>query len=335
MIKNVDIVTDLSWGDTGKGKVISWLSKNSDIDYNYVCRWAGGNNAGHTVYIGGKRYKTHLIPSGVFHGIKSIIGPGCVVHPDSLYKELSYIKDNGFDPSLVKVSPRAHIVKEEHIQEDKSKLASKLGTTSKGIAPCYASKMARTGLLARDSLSSKLLWNEELSGNILCEGAQGFYLDVDYGNYPYVTSSNTLPYAACSLGFPPQKIRKIWGLCKMYDTRSGKDTLFPENLLDDKELSELCLLGEEVGVTTGRRRKCNWLNLNYLINAINITGTTDLIVNKCDILKKSGHFKIIYNEEILSFFSFEHMRSFIEDTVVRLSGDLLKEITFSYSPERI
>ena len=132
-IQYVDIVADLSWGDTGKGKITSHLAK--DKSYDYVCRWAGGNNAGHTVFLKGKKYKTHLVPSGVFHGIKSIIGPQCVVHPESLQEELDYLKEHGFDTSLVKVSPRAHIVTDKHIKDDKKKLAKKLGTTSKGIAP--------------------------------------------------------------------------------------------------------------------------------------------------------------------------------------------------------
>ena len=136
----------------------------------------------------------------------------------------------------------------------KKKLFNKLGTTAKGIAPCYASKMARTGILAKDVLEEKYILNEEeLSGNILCEGAQGFYLDIDWGNYPYVTSSITLPYGACSLGFSPHKIKDMWGIAKAYDTRSGNDPLFPDSLFDDEELNELGKLGQEFGVTTGRR----------------------------------------------------------------------------------
>ena len=147
-INYVDVVADLSWGDTGKGKIVSALVKKND--YDFVCRWAGGNNAGHTVFIKGRKYKTHLVPSGIFHGVRSIIGPACVVHPDSLKAELKYLEDNGFDTSLVKVSPRAHIVLDKHITEDKEKLAKKLGTTSKGIAPCYSDKMARTSWQAKD-----------------------------------------------------------------------------------------------------------------------------------------------------------------------------------------
>ena len=162
-VNYVDVVADLSWGDTGKGKIVSALVKKNN--YDFVCRWAGGNNAGHTVFLKGKKYKTHLVPSGVFHGVRSIIGPACVVHPDSLIDELKYLENHGFDTSLVKVSPRAHIVSEKHISSDKRKLAKKLGTTSKGIAPCYAEKMARSGLLAKDVFDEDLLWDERLCGN--------------------------------------------------------------------------------------------------------------------------------------------------------------------------
>ena len=138
-IEYADVVADLSWGDTGKGKITSALVRKNK--YDFVCRWAGGNNAGHTVFIKGKRYKTHLIPSGVFHGVRSIIGPACVVNVDALSNELDYLRENGFDTSLVKVSPRAHVVLDKHINKDKKSLAKKLGTTSRGIDPFYAEKM--------------------------------------------------------------------------------------------------------------------------------------------------------------------------------------------------
>ena len=130
-------------GDEAKGKIVSYLSKNGG--YEFVCRWAGGNNAGHTIYINGTKFKTHLIPSGIFYGIKSIIGPDCVVNIDAFFEELIYLEENGFNTDLIKISPKAHIVKEEHIKEDKSKYSGKLGTTFRGIAPCYGDKYARMG----------------------------------------------------------------------------------------------------------------------------------------------------------------------------------------------
>jgi adenylosuccinate synthase len=337
-VKSVDIVADLAFGDSGKGKVSSALSKRKSADgsshYNMVARWAGGNNAGHTVFLDGEKYQTHLVPSGVFHGIPSLIGPGCVLHPKSFYEEIDYLSQNGFDTSLIKVHPNCHIVTDEHISFDKENLAAKLGTTSKGIAPAYSAKYARTGILADGALDSSLIWTGRLSGNILCEGAQGFYLDINHGLYPYVTSSETLPYAACSLGFAPQKINEIWGCSKVYDTRSGEDPRFPSSLLDDIELSELGELGKEYGVTTGRRRKVNWMNLDNLIYAAEVTGTTHLVMNKCDIMEEFGTFKLFHNDSIVEFSNLAQMRGFIEDKIEdRVTN--IKEVLFSYSPEII
>lgn len=302
--------------------------------YNFVVRWAGGNNAGHTVWVDDKKYSTHLVPSGVFYGIASVVGPGCVLHPKSFMKELSYLEDNGFDTSLVKVSPRCHIVTDKHIAYDKRHLAAKLGTTSKGIAPCYADKSARTGILAKDVLSPDIIWDEKLSGNVLCEGAQGVWLDIDYGLYPYVTSSTTLPYAACSVGFPPQKIENIWGAAKIYDTRSGEDPRFPSSLLEDPELSKIASLGEEFGVTTGRPRKVNWLNLDMLIASINLTGTTNLVISKCDILKKLKKFKMFSENSLRTFKTFDAMSKAIT-LIITNECPLVKSIKYSHSPKEV
>lgn len=299
-----------------------------------VARWAGGNNAGHTVYVSGEKYKTHLVPSGVFHGIKSLVGPGCVLHPESFQKELDYLLDSGFDTSLVKVHPNCHIVTDEHILLDKRDLASKLGTTSKGIAPVYASKAARTGILARDVLDEKLLWDSELSGNILCEGAQGIWLDIDHGTYPYVTSSITLPYAACGLGFAPQKIRKVYGAAKAYDTRSGEDPLFPASLLNDPELKALADVGQEYGVTTGRRRKTRWLDLDRLVKAIDITGTTNVVISKIDVIEEVGVFKLYFQEELMEMNSSDNWKEFVYNIITE-ECSLIEEVVFSSSPETI
>lgn len=331
MIEFVDIVCDLSWGDTGKGKVSAHLARTGG--YNYVARWAGGSNAGHTVYLNGNKYKTHVIPSGVFCGIKSVIGPGCVINLNSFEEEIKYLEDNGFDTSLVKVSPRAHVVTDEHIVLD-SKKNEHLGTTKRGIAPCYSDKMARVGILAEEVFNSRRLFDtEKMKGRILCEGAQGFYLDIDWGNYPYVTSSTTLPYGACSLGFSPKKIRNIWGLAKAYDTRAGRDPFF-EGMIDhdDENLSLLQELGEEFGVTTGRKRLVNWLNLDLLVKAAIISGTTNLIINKLDIFKKSKKYKLYWDKKLLSFEDVEKYKQFIKKTLYK-NG--IKNIIFSESKYKI
>ena len=334
-INYVDIVCGLAWGDEAKGKIVSHLAKSKK--YNLVCRWAGGNNAGHTIYINGEKYKTHLIPSGVFYGITSVIGPDCVINKEQFYKEIEYLKDNGFDTNLVKISPKAHIVSSEHIQEDIDKYLNSQGTTAKGIAPCYRDKYARIGSRVGhgDNYNDfkSYIWNEKLYGNILCEGAQGFWLDINYGNYPYITSSTTLPYGACSLGFSPKLINNIYGACKIYDTRSGLDPEFPEELLDDKELLSVCDVGMEYGTTTGRRRKVNWLDLNKLKEAINISGTTHLIMSKLDILEYINLFKL-KNNKIISFHNIELMKQYINHYLKKNCNELV-EIIYSDNVETI
>ena len=332
-INYVDICCGLSWGDEAKGKIVSYLAKIGN--YNFVCRWAGGNNAGHTIYKNKVKYKTHLIPSGIFYNIPSIIGPDCVVHKESFFQEVDYLKKKGFNTNLIFISPNAHVVTEEHIIEDKEKLHKTQGTTAKGIAPCYSDKYKRIGKQAKDiEILQSFMWNEKLYGNVLCEGAQGFWLDINYGNYPYVTSSNTLPYSACSLGFPTQVIRNIYGATKIYDTRSGIDPLFPESLLENEELILIAKEGKEYGTTTGRLRKVNWLTLDKLIKALNITGTTHVIISKIDIFEKLEIYKINYQNNILNFKSMEELKQFINEKL-KLECELLSKIIYSDNVEYI
>ena len=320
----------------GKGKITHILASKKTHTrknyYNFVCRFQGGSNAGHTIYHNGKKFATHIVPSGVFYGITSVIGPNCVVNLDAFYKELEQLKLGGIDISLVKVHPNANIVTNEHIAEDKATLGH-LGTTSQGIAPAYRDKAARKGLLAKHSpIDKSYILTEKLHGNILCEGAQGYHLDINYGNYPFVTSSECLPYGACSLGFAPQKIKSIYACAKIYDTRSGEDPLFPSTLLEDQTLKFIGDLGQEYGVTTGRRRKVNWLNLDKLIEAVEVGGATDLIVNKCDILQKVGVYRLFHNSTLLEFESLEQMKEYIQISLFK-SSTLLKRVLFSGNPE--
>jgi len=311
MIKAVDVIFGLAWGDEGKGKISNAISKNYDI----VCRWNGGPNAGHTVYINDKKYKTHIIPCGVFQNKLSVIGPNCVINIDKFFDEIEYLKKEGFDTSLIKVSPKTHIITERHIRYDLKFLKPKLGTTGQGIAPAYADKMLRIGKMASSYLDKKYIWDGELSGEILCEGAQSFWLDINYGNYPYVTSSETLPYSACSLGFSPKKIRDIIGVAKIYDTKSGVDPLFSESLWNNEHLNKIIELGKEFGSTTGRKRIVNWLRLNHLKQAIKISGTNKLIINKCDILQDINKYKIITDDEKgpshINFINFDSMKGYL------------------------
>ena len=332
-INSVDICCGLAWGDEAKGKIVSQLAKSKK--YNFICRWSGGNNAGHTVYVDNVKYKTHLIPCGIFYNVPSIIGPDCIVHVESFLNEISYLKENNFNVSLVKISPRAHIIKDEHVQEDINTLKAAQGSTSRGIAPCYSDKYRRVGIMAREIDKLKdFIWDEKLYGNILCEGAQGFWLDINNGNYPYTTSSVTLPYAACSLGFSPKLINNIYGAIKIYDTRVGIDPEFPESLFENEELNLIGNIGLEYGVSTGRRRKVNWLNVKKLIEAIKISGVTDLIISKVDVLEKANIFKLYdVNNDILSFKSIYEMRSYIEN--VLSENCKLNSIVFSNNPYTI
>jgi len=333
-IKNVDICCGLAWGDEGKGKLVAHLAKVGN--YDFVCRWAGGNNAGHTIVKDGKRYKTNLIPSGIFYGVQSIIGPDCVVNIEDFYRELEYLKGEGFDTSLVKVSPRAHIISDEHIAEDRARYQEKLGTTARGIAPCYRDKYARIGKRVRDCADKFAghIWDEKLWGNILCEGAQGYWLDINTGNYPYITSSSTLPFSACSLGIAPQYIRNIYGAAKIYDTRVGVDTDFPAELDEDPELVEIGKVGNEFGVTTGRKRRVNWLNMDKLIRAVNTSGTTHVIISKVDIFEKIGKFRYLQENKLVSFLSIDDMTTEIYKEIKR-ECPLVKEVHFSNNRETI
>lgn len=333
MVNNVDICVGLAWGDEAKGKITAHLSKEND--YDFVCRWAGGNNAGHTIHMNNKKYVTNLIPSGIFHNVKSIIGPDCVVNIEHFFEEINYLKENGFNTDLIKISPKAHIITNEHIEEDIKKY-KKLGTTARGIAPCYRDKYGRTGDRVIDHIDKlkDFIWDENLYGNVLCEGAQGFWLDINYGNYPYITSSNTLPYSACSLGFPPCLINNIYGAVKIYDTRVGYDPDFPETLLDDPDLQKLGEIGEEYGSTTGRKRIVNWLNLDKLIKAINISGTTHLVISKIDIIEQLDVYKYYYENKLITVNSFDQLHEEI-CLIILTSCVFCKHIYFSNNPYSI
>lgn len=331
-LKQVDVCCGLAWGDEAKGKIVSELASSGK--YDMICRWGGGNNAGHTIYIKGIKYKTNLVPSGVFYNIPSIIGPDCVINQAGFTEEINYLKSHGFNTDCIKVSPKTHVITDKHIEEDKLHYGGQ-GTTSKGIAPCYRDKYARIGTLAKDvEFFKPFLWDERLYGTILCEGAQGMWLDINHGNYPYTTSSTPLPYGACSLGFPPQLIKNVFGAAKIYDTRVGTDPLFPDELRNDPELALIAKIGNEFGTTTGRGRTTNWLNLDKLISSINLTGTTVTIVSKIDVLQQANLYKLIYLNEIREFNTVESMTDFVSKTL-QSNCSLLMRVVFSDNPESV
>lgn len=330
MIESVDIVYGLAWGDEGKGKIVSAKAKH----YDMVCRWNGGPNAGHTVYINGKKYKTHIIPSGIFAGKKCVIGPGCVINIEKMLEELRMLTMAEFDVNLIKIHPNAHIITEDHIAYDKKHLGH-LGTTAQGIAPCYSDKMLRQGTRAVEVLEPNWIWDGVLDGRILCEGAQSVWLDIDHGDYPYVTSSTTMPYGACSLGFSPRKIRQLIGIAKIYDTKSGVDPLFPETLWNDPVLNQIIELGGEYGSTTGRKRLVNWLNLDKLLKAIKLSGCSEVIINKCDVLQKVGVYKLIHGNELIEFTDMSKIKTYISNALLYGSDIDVHDIQFSGDPEKI
>lgn len=301
MIKFADVILDMQQGDCGKGKISNQLAKSGI--YTHVVRFNGSNNAGHTIYYENKKLVTHSIPAGVIHGIKSIIGPGCVINVENFFKELQELEEAGISTyGLISIATNAHVITDSHIEEDSRE--TKIGTTKKGNGPAYRDKYDRKGIRASSISALKPYLVdifEEFYGNVECsilfEGAQGFYLDIDWGDYPYVTSSHCTVGSAIMNGVPPQKIRRIYGAAKIYETYVGSKKFEP----DDAVFKKIRELGNEFGATTGRPRQCNWLNLNNLQKAIQINGVTDLVFSKMDVLENVGEWSIYHNEKKLDF----------------------------------
>jgi len=328
------VIVGAQWGDEGKGKIVDVLTQKAD----FVARYQGGNNAGHTVVIDNEKYVLHLIPSGILHkGTRCAIGNGVVVDPPALLEEMETLRARGIDiDNNLCISQNAHIIMPYHTaierEQEKSK---KIGTTGRGIGPCYTDKIARHGVRAIDLLRpdlfreklkanlsvfnyllenlyktaplsedkifdeymayarklgkfiadvSQIINREIASGrNVLLEGAQGTLLDIDHGTYPYVTSSNTISGGACTgTGIGPTKINRILGIVKAYTTRVGEGP-FPTEL--DNELGEsIRQRGGEFGATTGRPRRCGWLDIVGLRYSVAINGLTGIGLTKMDIL---------------------------------------------------
>ena len=346
------VAVGAQWGDEGKGKIVDWLGPRADL----VARFQGGNNAGHTLVVGGETTILHVVPSGILHdGSVNLIGPGVVVDPGILLIELGKLKDRGIlrDPSRIRVSGRAHVILPWHTALDKARESArgedKIGTTGRGIGPAYEDKVARRGIRVADlrelsTLRAKLdsigaqknfeltelhrapaididalyaqcvEWGRALEPyidhtgrlidkalragkNILFEGAQGTFLDIDHGTYPFVTSSNCVAGAVCTgSGVGPTKIDRVIGITKAYTTRVGGGP-FPTEL--EGELGELLRKkGAEIGATTGRPRRCGWLDAVLLREAVTVNGLTDFAINKLDILSGMPELKICTAYEI-------------------------------------
>jgi len=331
----VDVLLGAVWGDEGKGKVVDYLTTQYDI----VCRFQGGSNAGHTICIDDNKYVLHLIPSGIFNDdCINIIGNGVVIDPIELLKEIKMLEDKGIDvKSRLIVSTKAHLILPIHKVADKqiedSKGEFKIGSTLKGIGPAYTTKVARNGIRVGDIFSESFekdlqhpltdldllkenndflssceklkeytildttyYINQALSDgkSVLAEGAQGALLDVDFGTYPYVTSSNTtVGGVVTGLGVPATKINKVIGIFKAYTTRVGSGP-FPTELND--EIGELIRdQGQEFGATTGRPRRCGWLDLPLLKYSCMVNGITELHMMKLDVLAGLEEIKVCTN----------------------------------------
>ncbi|HLC96944.1 MAG TPA: adenylosuccinate synthetase [Candidatus Nanoarchaeia archaeon] len=329
------VIVGGQWGDEGKGKIVDFLTEKADI----IARYAGGNNAGHTVVVGKEVYKFHLIPSGIIHpGKLNVIGNGTVIDPEVLTNEITELQKRGFSITErnLAISSNAHIIQKRHIEEDKE-TGSTVGTTGRGIGPCYKDKIARIGMrvagyvgknpgilqpLVKDTY---LLLNEALGKkNVLIEGAQGSLLDVDHGTYPFVTSSNPIAGGACTgLGIGPTKIDAVIGISKAYITRVGRGPFPTEQGSDQQTIDEkredpltsadvekanrgdayatgkvLRKQGGEYGTTTQRARRTGWFDAVAAKYAIAINGMDAMVITKLDVLSKLKTLKVCTSYEI-------------------------------------
>jgi adenylosuccinate synthase len=310
----MQIVVGAQWGDEGKGKIVDFLSESAD----YIVRYQGGNNAGHTVIVGPETFKLHLVPSGICRGKQSVLGNGVVINPVALAQEIKQLEARGIEvQGKLWLSSRAHLILAEHIQRDMAQeeaRSTKVGTTGKGIGPAYTDKITRKGIRLGEWTYSETLSSEEHEAlqflqplitdttqllhealengkKILLEGAQGTFLDIDHGTYPFVTSSNCSSGGACTgTGLPPTAITAVNGILKAYTTRVGNGP-FPTELLD--ETGEfLQQKGHEFGTTTGRKRRCGWLDLVMANYARRINGIDRWSITKLDVLSGLEEIKV-------------------------------------------
>ncbi len=343
-----ECIVGAQWGDEGKGKVIDYFAREAD----YVVRWAGGGNAGHTILLpDGRKFVLHLLPAGVFHpGVVNVLGAGMVLDPWQLLEEMGALEKAGLrlDPRRLRISPRAHLVLPWHKALDRAREKGggpgTIGTTGKGIGPCYEDKAARRGirladLASRNRLSTSLetlarernLLLENLYGEtpidpaeveaslvevrerllpfledggallrralgeerkVLFEGAQGVLLDLDHGTYPYVTSSSASSGGVFTgAGIPFQGLDRVIGVAKAYTTRVGEGP-FPSELPGERG-ERLRGAGGEFGATTGRPRRCGWLDCAALRYSLSLAGAREMVLTKLDVLSGLGPLKIL------------------------------------------
>lgn len=343
------VVVGTQWGDEGKGKIVDVLAEKADM----IVRFQGGDNAGHTVIVNGKKYVLHLLPSGVLHkDAVCVIGPGVVCNPFVLLEEMDTLEKGGLTCDHIVISDRAQILMPYHRYQDKLEEESanhKIGTTQKGIGPCYSDKYARRGiryheLLDFESFKVRLkevlnfknklftnvyganpldydtivkdfekiydrivpmiketthMVNEALdqNKNVLFEGAQAMMLDINYGTYPYVTSSSpTSAGVATGAGVAVNRLQTIIGVVKAYSTRVGEGPFVTELL--DSTGESLRAVGAEYGATTGRPRRCGWLDLLVVKHACTMNGLTDIVLTKIDVLTGIDTLKVCVGYDV-------------------------------------
>jgi adenylosuccinate synthase len=339
------IIVGTQFGDEGKGKFADLLAERMD----YIVRYQGGANAGHTVVVGRNEFIFHLLPSGILHkGTKCVLGNGLVIDPRTLLEEIEYLKAKGIDiAGRLFISTNAHVVMPYHKLLDRAaevkRKSGKIGTTGRGIGPCYTDKVSRSGIRVADLLDKEVLGEKlrtnlfeknqlldkiyhqkslsykkimveyssygrrikkyvtdtsllinqaiERGKDVLFEGAQGTFLDIDWGTYPYVTSSQPVAGGALTgTGVGPTKIDRVIGVTKAYITRVGEGPLPTE--LPHKLEERMRREGREYGATTGRPRRCGWLDLVLLRTAIQVNGLDSLILTKLDVLAGLEDIKI-------------------------------------------
>jgi adenylosuccinate synthase len=292
----VDVLVDVQFGDCGKGKISKWLVEQNG--YWGVAKYNGGPNAGHAVWVGDTKHTAHMLTSALYDDkAKIIIGPGCVLNVEKFMGELEKFQSFNIRHRIL-IHPNVHIIQPKHMKLDGKD--TKIGTTKQGIGPAYADKMLRTGIRAVDVpelaefIMRQPLYHNDLmlnQQNILMEGSQGWWLDIDNGFYPYVTSSNIHPaHALSTFGIPAQMLRTVYGVGKVYETYVGNsDTMVSARREDEERIREV---GAEYGETTGRPRKVGYLNMGRLVDAINQTGVEHLILNKMDVLDELQIYKL-------------------------------------------
>ncbi len=320
----VDIVLGCSFGDEGKGKVVYDLIRRNN--YDLCVRFNGSGNAGHTIYKNNQKIVVHQLPIGILFpelNCKNLISSDCLIDIRKLKEEIDYLKTFGIDISnRLMISKSCHLITQECIDYDRAN--NKIGTTGSGIGPTYANKMLRIGKRVEELkdefiemgiqiVDMRKFWFENHFNSIIAEGAQGFELDINWtNNYPYCTSSTCTLAGAINSGLQMKNIRHIYGVSKIYDTYVGTMKFEPEG---DEDLKRIGEEGKEFGATTGRRRQCNYLNLDSLSESLFINQCNQLIINKVDILEIVGVYRLYHQNQLIEFNNIDEMKKYIQNTI--------------------